>query len=116
MTKTYLEVALKVNTAKGVENAVHELVGQACLGLTLTKEKFVILPNWKFKTEKEAVEFRAIADGVLKMNTKEEFRSARIFSKHEGHLLMVICWRTTENEFDETVQAVFGGGTFTTTK
>jgi len=115
MTKTDLELAIRVNTHEEVENAVRDLVGDACLGLT-NQEKFVLLLNWKLETALLAEKFRHLADYNLKKNTKEEFLSARILSKHEGHLLMVICWRTTMDEFLKTVQAAFGGGTFSMPK
>ena len=106
-----LKLAIRLNTAKERENAVCDFITRSLQALKQAKEgktSLRILPNWKFKTEEEAVKFLREATTLLKMATKEEFHLCRIGTDEVGHLLLMFVWGITETEFIKMMNDIQG--------
>ena len=108
MTKTELEHAIRVNTAKEAIKAVHQFIAIAQHGVKLSKQEkkpIVLLPNWKFKEERVAVEFLGTVIAAL---GQEEFLACRIETEHEGHLRLLVGWGMTVDEFKQAMEDLQG--------
>jgi hypothetical protein len=103
-TDENLADAIKLNTAKEINEALHEFVGAGAMGLKKAKKAgrpLFILPNWKFQLEDTAIQFFAVSLALLEKKTKETFYSCRLDTGHEGHLMLAIGWGMKESEFRE---------------
>jgi len=107
-----LKDAIMLNTGEEARNALAWLLGHSLQALKQAKEKkkhLVISKNWKFKTEEEAVKFWVVANDLLEKVTEEKFHAARILTRHEGHLMVVICCGVEESKFRTIMEGLEAG-------
>lgn len=108
-TDNNLALAIKVDTAEQADKALAEFVASVAKAMKeckRMKKPMFVLPNWKFKTEKTAIEFSALAVAVLEKTTNEKFHVGRMETGHEGHLWLALGWGMTEEKFMEVVNGL----------
>ena len=105
-----LEKAIRLNTADELNKAVRRFVTIAQQALKERKQEgpILLLPNWKFKTEENAVKFLGVALGLLEKATGEEWWSCRVGTGHEGHLQLAVGWGMTADEFKQAMEDAQG--------
>lgn len=104
-----LKDAIKVNTDKDSDTELGRLVVMVSKALTMAKKEnrpVFVLPNYKFKSEKEAVQFSALAPAVLEKATKEVWHVCRMMTGHEGHLVMALGYGMTYEAFMDAMNGL----------